>query len=802
MIVSPPQSSREPNTRSLDTDLVIVGGGMAGTCCAITAARSGIKVVLIQDRPVLGGNASSEVRLWVLGATSHMGNNNRWAREGGVIDELLVENTYRNSEGNALIFDTIVLEKVLEEPNITLLLNTAVFEVTKRDADTIESVRAFCSQNSTMYHVHAPLFCDASGDGVVGFMAGAAFRMGAEGRGEFGERLAPEQPRHELLGHSIYFYTKDTGKPVAYVPPSYALKDISKVPRWRSFNTKEDGCRLWWIEYGGLRDTVHDTEDIKWELWKVIYGVWDHIKNSGQFPDAENLTLEWVGTVPGKRESRRFEGDYMLTQQDIVERRGHDDTVGFGGWAIDLHPSEGIYSPKPPCTQWHSKGVYPIPYRCLYSRNIRNLFLAGRIVSASHIAFGSTRVMATCAHNAQAVAVAAAMCRLGQLLPRDLTAPARIRSLQAALLRTGQHLPGVRVTDPDDLAASAAVSASSTRKVGALPGNGRFIELDCARAQMFPAVAGRVPAMTIYADADEPAELHLKLMAPADASLHTPEVLLAEKRVALTAAADRVLEISTVKQARQSATHKGMATTVVAQRTTHIGAVAPQPVLFDPAVEVPQDQCLTLVLEASPGVRVAISDTRPTGLVALAQTGHGAVSRSMTQDPPAGSGLERFAFWLPERRPGGENLAMLFNPPLDCYAADNIKHGPERPTHAPNAWSASPGDAQPWIELAWDAPRQIGRIEVAFDTDFDHPMESVLMGHPERVMPMCVRNAVAYDDAGRELGRLDDNHQSRWVIRLDHPATTRTLRVVADPPSPGNPPVIFRVRCFADRLTN
>src|SRR5205823_12707042 len=141
-----------------------VGGGMAGTCCAITAARAGIKVVLAQDRPVLGGNASSEVRLWILGATSHMGNNNRWAREGGVIDELLVENTFRNPEGNPLLLDALLLEKVVAEPNITLLLNTAVFEVHKSDADTIRCLRAFCSQNSTVYELIAPLFCDASGD--------------------------------------------------------------------------------------------------------------------------------------------------------------------------------------------------------------------------------------------------------------------------------------------------------------------------------------------------------------------------------------------------------------------------------------------------------------------------------------------------------------------------------------------------------------------------------------------------------------------------------------------------------------
>ncbi|HET9486601.1 MAG TPA: FAD-dependent oxidoreductase, partial [Chryseosolibacter sp.] len=174
-------------SKEIHADLVITGGGLSGVCCAITAAREGLKVALVQDRPVLGGNSSSEVRLWVLGATSHMGNNNRWAREGGVIDEILVENMYRNPEGNAVIYDTVLLDKVISEPNITLLLNTVVTEVDKKDPNTISSIRAFCSQNSTSYDLHAPVFCDASGDGVVGFLAGAAFRMGAESREEFGE---------------------------------------------------------------------------------------------------------------------------------------------------------------------------------------------------------------------------------------------------------------------------------------------------------------------------------------------------------------------------------------------------------------------------------------------------------------------------------------------------------------------------------------------------------------------------------------------------------------------------------------
>ena len=321
MLIEAPADKRSLNLVEIDAGLVVVGGGLAGVCAAIAAARHGVKTVLVQDRPVLGGNASSEVRLWVLGATSHMGNNNRWSREGGIINEILEENLYRNRQGNALIFDTILLEKCREEKNLTLLLNTAAFDVEKSDPDTLSAVHAFCPQNSTRYLLRAPLFCDASGDGLVGFMAGAAFRMGAESKEEFGEGFAPDAEYGQLLGHSMYFSTKDVGVPVKFVAPSWALKDITKIPRYRQFNTNMQGCNFWWLEYGGRLDTVHQTEEIKWELWKVVYGVWDYIKNSGNFPEAETMTLEWVGTHPRQ------------TREPPLRRRLHHPPAGSGGTA-------------------------------------------------------------------------------------------------------------------------------------------------------------------------------------------------------------------------------------------------------------------------------------------------------------------------------------------------------------------------------------------------------------------------------------------------------------------------------------
>lgn len=738
----------------LNADLAVAGGGLAGVCAAITAARAGLNVVLVQDRPVLGGNASSEVRLWILGATSHMGNNNRWAREGGVIDELLVENMHRNPEGNALILDTIVLEKVIAEPGITVLLNTAVYDVEKSAPDTISSLRAWCSQNSTSYVVRAPLFCDASGDGVLGFLAGAAFRMGAESKEEFGEGFAPDAAYGQLLGHSMYFYSKDTGRPVQFTPPAFALNDITVIPRYRDIKATDSGCRFWWFEYGGRLDTVHDTEKIKWELWRVIYGAWNYIKNSGRFPEAETMTLEWVGTIPGKRESRRFEGDHILTQQDIVGQRRHADAVSAGGWAMDLHPADGVYSALSSCTQWHAKGAYQIPYRCLYSRNITNLFLAGRIISVSHVAFGSTRVMATCAHSAQAVGMAAVLCRRHGVLP----AQAPVEQLQRDLLRTGQYIPGVTLRDPEDLAQKASVTASSAYVLDEFTPCGETVALDASRAMLMPVGAGPVPAVTFLADVSETTTLEVEIRRASRPDHFTPDEVLFRESIALRA-----------------------------------GAAHPVEILSTLRLDAPGYLFFTLL--RNPAVSIHISDARVSGVLSLSQSMNAAVAKGLRQEPPEGSGIDSFEFWLPARRPAGKNLALKAKPGLAAYAPENTVNGVARPERQTNAWVPALEDSRPRISLSWPEEQQIGRVELAFDTDFDHPMESVLWGHPERDMPFCVRHYRLLDARGAVLYECASNHQTRNTIVLPEPVSTTELHVEVLA-THGAPAAIFAVRCY------
>ncbi|MFW6061567.1 MAG: FAD-dependent oxidoreductase [Planctomycetota bacterium] len=745
---------REPHAERLDVDLVVVGGGLAGTCCAIAAARADLRVALVQDRPVLGGNASSEVRLWVLGATCHMGNNNRWSREGGIVDEILVENVWRNPEGNPILFDALLLEKVVEQPNITLLLNTAAHAVQKTDARTIRSVQAFCSQNQTLYDLHAPLFADASGDGIVAHQAGASFRMGAEDREEFDEGFAPDEGFGHLLGHSIYFYAKDAGKPVQFHRPSWAMtweQIREQIPRHKWLSPQMHGCRLWWLEYGGRLDTISASEDIKWQLWKIVYGVWDYIKNSGKFPEAANMTLEWVGMIPGKRESRRFDGLTMLTQHDVVQRTRHYDTVAHGGWSIDLHPADGVYSEIAPSLHLHPRGVFGIPFRSYVAKDLDNLMLAGRIISASHVAFGSTRVMATCGAGGQAVGIAAALCCRNDVPPRELASQGLVSMLQRELLRTGQHIPGEALDDPDDLARQAEITASSTLALTELGDDGPPLRLNRSHALLLPAPAGPFPRLTLQCTAEQATRLCLQLRTSERPDEFAPSTTLATREVDLQAGR--------------------------------------QEVTVDFECEIGETRYVFLCLMANERVSVATTQTRVTGLTL--------VQYAWTQTGLEERGGETLEFWTPPRRPSGHLPAVHFAPGLEeAFAAENVVNGLDRPTHGANAWAARLDDAAPSLTLRWDQPQALARVELVFDTDRDHALESVHCGHPERIAPMCVKHYRLRNAAGEILTEVEDHHQTRATHEFAEPVETDRLTLEVLQRHGNAPAAIFSVRCY------
>lgn len=748
---------RSVNEHSISADLVFVGGGIAGTCGAIAAAREGLKVILVQDRPVLGGNASSEVRLWILGATSSMGNNNRWSREGGVLSEILIENMYRNPDGNAIILDTILLEKVKNEQNLTLLLNTAVYEVIKSAPDVIKEVIGFCSQNSTRYLLSASFFCDSSGDGIVAFQAGAAFRMGAESKDEFDEGFAPDKEYGELLGHSIYFFTKDAGRPITFTAPSYALKDVSSIVKYRSYDTSVHGCKLWWLEYGGRLDTIHQTEEIKWELWKVIYGIWDHVKNSGKYPEAENLTLEWVGQIPGKRESRRFEGDYILSQKDVVEQLEHPDAVSYGGWSLDLHPADGVFSEKPGCNQWHSKGVYQIPLRCMYSKNIKNLWLAGRIISASHVAFGSSRVMATVSYSAQVIGIATQYCLKNGITPSKLANSEKVQELRQELMQKGHFIPGLE-PEKTNLAHQAVLSASSEYKLKELKADGNWQKLEYSTAQLLPVASGDQLKISFDVDATENTNLSLQLRVSAKSINYSPEIILETHDLSVEA---------------------GISTLTVE---------------FDHIIR--EEHYVFVCILKNELVSVQTSKMFLSGTMMLMNRYDKSVATSGVQLPPDGIGIDSFEFWLPSRRPAHQNLAFKLAAAIKPFKVSNLINGFCRPTHAANVWVADLNDENPCVTLSWDEPIEIKRIVLFFDSDFDHPLESTLRVHPERVVPHTVRDYRIIDADNKVIFEKSGNYQAVNEIILDHAINTSSIRIFPEHPSNNVPAALFEVQVF------
>jgi hypothetical protein len=460
-----PQSNRNaaPAERNmtivdLSCDVMVAGGGLAGVLAAVSAARNGAKVVIVQDRSRLGGNSSSEIKMHVVGANNHKSRPG-W-REGGLLEEFRLDDAANNPQRCWELWDLLLYDKVVSEPNITLLLETTLYSAEVKDG-VIQRVQARCDRTEHIYRIAAKLFCDCTGDSRLGLEAGAEFRVGHESRAEFGESLAPETADKQTQGCSILFTARDFGKPMPFAPPKWARKITEKELKFRNIKTWEYG--YWWIEWGGHMNTVRDNERIRFELLGIVMGVWDHIKNSGRFPTSANWALDWVGMLPGKREARRLVGDHILTQQDLMGLNGDfEDAVCIGGWNLDEHPPTGFEDPeKPPFVSIKLKDVYNIPLRSLYSKNIRNLFMAGRNMSATHTAFSSTRVMGTCAVEGQAIGTAAALCIRHNLLPRGLYEDkVRFKALQQTLLRDDQSIKGLKNEDPNDLARKASVTAS------------------------------------------------------------------------------------------------------------------------------------------------------------------------------------------------------------------------------------------------------------------------------------------------------------------------------------------------------
>lgn len=461
-------------------DVVVVGGGLSGVCAAIASARGGAKTAIIQNRPMFGGNASSEIRMHIVGASAHGAKKN--LAETGILLEILLENKHRNPYASFPVFDSVIWEKVHFQENLDSYLNTNMDDVVVQGT-RVKSI--ICHQNTTEteYVFSAEIFVDATGHGTLSILAGADGRTGSESKHEFGEPNAPEEPNTHTMGNTVLFSAVDRGEPVKFIKPEWAYTFSEENLKYRehgnSVGSHADGGALvemeegdgklphfsnvdsgyWWIELGGqYDDIIRNGETIRDELLKCVYGVWDHLKNVGDH-GVDNLDLDWVGIVPGYRESRRIEGDYLLTENDIRANRIFQDAVAYGGWQMDEHVPGGIMDfDKLPSRILNFDGCYTIPYRCFYTKKVANVMLAGRDISTTKMAYGSTRVMGTCAVGGQAVGTAAALAVKYGCDPRGVGE--YMEELQQRLIRDDCYIPGFANHDPKDMARTASITAS------------------------------------------------------------------------------------------------------------------------------------------------------------------------------------------------------------------------------------------------------------------------------------------------------------------------------------------------------
>ena len=460
------------NCKTLNFDFVVVGGGLTGICAAIAAARCGAKTALIHDRAVLGGNASSEIRMHICGANSNM--KKPELTEGGIVHELMLANKRVNDSYNFSIWDAVLFDAVKKQENLTLFLNTTMHDAVSENGK-VKSVMCYQLTTEIHFEFKGDYFADCTGNGTLCAFVDAEFKIGSESKSEYNEIHAPTKANNKRMGNTLLFKAVDKGHPVTFVPPVNVMHFTEEQLKYRKHspavseelmkNITPEELRVmfsgyaqdygyWWIEICGEKENIiEEYEDIRDQLVSAIYGIWNHIKNEGEH-GAENYELAWVGMLPGVRESRRIVCDYMLTENDILNNRRFDDVVAYGGWDIDNHTGLFAFDEKPSMVNT-VEGSYDIPYRSYCVKNFENLFVGGRCMGASKLAMSSTRVMGTCAIGGQAIGTAAAVLSADKAKNiRDIN----IKTLQQLLLRDDCYLPEII---SDKLVPEAKITVSS-----------------------------------------------------------------------------------------------------------------------------------------------------------------------------------------------------------------------------------------------------------------------------------------------------------------------------------------------------
>ncbi len=733
-------------------DFVVAGGGLSGICAAVTAARQGVRTALVQDRPVLGGNASTEIRVPPVGAAQC---NFAYSRETGLIEELFLNNLYRNYTWSPEGWNLEMESLVRNEPHLELFLNCAVCEVkTHSAANRVDSIKAYCAMAETWHVFKAPYFADCTGDGVIGSLAGAIYRMGIEARSEFDEPMCGEKPSNEVMGMSVQMHARDAGRPMPFIRPDWIGMELNEGdfgpyrPVCQHFFPDTGG--FWWLEWGGALDTVHDTLKIKDEVQKITLAVWDYLKNRS--PLAEQLItyeLDWMGAVPGKRESRRFEGDHILTMGDIDQQVNFEDAVAYGGWGFDHHPAGGFHDKVNPSTHRYLCGPHNVPLRSLYSRNIRNLFFAGRNISASHYALSNTRVMLTCAQLGEAVGIAAAEAVSCKQLPADLATGEPIHRIQENLMRCDHHLHGFENYIHNNIAPEAKVSASSTFSNADIL-NSKSWGMDLLskpRMLMLPVATPELKSLKLRIDAAKATTLSYAFhQGPKNNSTY-PEDLLLERSIVVSQGVGQEIELPLNVVISRPGWHF-----LIIEPNEHLRIhVAELPVGLRRYYPKPEDPIRPNPFSRWTSRSLPIGMKREVGC-------QGALLEPNDWSDYAYQFVDISAFL---------NIAHLCTciPEQPVYQPSMVTNPYSRPTNMPNLWVSAPStfEKPEWIELTWDSPRDITGIQVLFDSALHFHFWQCWQGYDTRAIPSIVKDyrivATLVDGSHAIVADMTDNFQ-------------------------------------------
>jgi len=727
-------------------DVVVIGGGLAGICASIAASRLGSKVALVHDRPVLGGNASSELRVGISGADVSGGGLVRYARETGIISELCIESLHRNPDFSSSfhVQDVIFWEWVKREPNLTLFLNSQAQEAVMSDNQTIRGITVIQTSTEKSFSLIGKIFIDSSGDGRIAADAGAEYRIGREAKSEFNESLACDLADNFVMSSTINFTIKDAGRRVDFVPPSWARSfpsDEDLPFRGHAISPNEFFGGFWWLAYGGIRDVIKDNEEIRDELLRILFGIWDHLKNRGDH-GLENMTLDWISPIPAKRESRRFIGDHILTENDILNNTHFPDRVAYGGWPIDIHPPEGIYSREPPNISIPLSDLYGIPFRCLYSHNVQNLLMAGRNISVTHVALGSTRVMATCAVIGQAVGTAAHLCVKYGLVPREL-GKKHIAELQQQLLKDDCYIVGLRNEDPNDLAPSATVTASSEQILQLDQVDG-VEPLEAPLAQLFPVSAERIDKIELLLESELDSAKELRLG------------LRKAKSINDFRAIDDICEASSLVPPGRSW------------------------VSFELGFDTNPGSLYWAWVPETRGIGWCYQKDAPVG---TNRAKYLASSQCKEWRSKRGSYIFRL---VPESRP---------------YGPSNVVNGMSRPESWPNIWISDPTKPLPqYLDLDFQRAVRINTIYLTFDADLD---TNIYLPPPWgvfgiRSIPQIVRDYTLYAHDGSKYVHLlseTNNYHRRRIHRFDA-VTTSKLRLEVKATNGDKSTRVYEIRAY------